>query len=77
MRSMVEGFWCARNPSTAFGGPPPRQKPGRMLVKRIRTAKAFAQLLRRILVHEVHLKDRHAVERVGRKQVDADDICLR
>ena len=39
MRSMVEGFWCARNPSTPFGGPPPRQKPGRMLVKRIRTAK--------------------------------------
>jgi hypothetical protein len=31
MRSMVEGSFghAAKNPSTAFGGPPPRQKPGR------------------------------------------------
>ena len=29
---LVEGFWDARkNPSTASGGPPPRQMPGRML----------------------------------------------
>ena len=39
MRSMVEGFWSAKNPSTAFGGPPPRQMPGRTRLKHIRTAK--------------------------------------
>jgi hypothetical protein len=28
---LVEGFFGrAKNPSTAFGGPPPRQMPGRM-----------------------------------------------
>ena len=32
MRSMVEGSWSApgkEDPSTAFGGSPPRQMPGR------------------------------------------------
>ena len=41
MRSMVEGFWTVvcKNPSTACGGSPPRQLPGRTQLKRLRTAK--------------------------------------
>ena len=32
MRSMVEGFWTIgqKNPSTAYGGPPPLEIEGRM-----------------------------------------------
>ena len=31
--ALTEGFWTIvlKNPSTAFGGPPPRQMPGRMI----------------------------------------------
>jgi len=40
MRSMVEGFLRSRkNPSTAFGGPPPHELVRRRALKRIRTAK--------------------------------------
>ena len=28
------------------------------------------------LVHEVHLQDGHAVDRIGRQQVDADHVAL-
>ena len=41
MRSMVEGFWAVepKNPATAFGGPPPHEIVGRMLLpKRIALA---------------------------------------
>ena len=38
MRSMVEGF-LREGPSTAFGGPPPRENAGRMQLKRLKTAK--------------------------------------
>ena len=40
-------------------------------------AQGFPQPLGRRIVHEIHLQDRDPVDRVGRKQVDADDARLR
>ena len=40
-------------------------------------AERFAQLLRRGLVHEIHLQDLDALDRLGRQQVDAGDPRLR
>jgi hypothetical protein len=41
------------------------------------SAERFPEPLRRILVHEIHLEDFDALDRVGRKQIDSDDLRLR
>ena len=39
-------------------------------------AQRLLELRRRGLVHEVHLQDGDAIDRIGRQQVDSGDRCL-